>query len=77
MNFASSSSIVTARGRTVSIARSLYRGELDVLEHAGGPALTALWWGPLVEVRPGDRLRTFPTPLGVMVESVERRVERG
>jgi len=29
-----------------------------------------LWWGPVVEIHPGDRLRYFSTPVGVAVEEV-------
>jgi hypothetical protein len=33
-----------------------------------------LWWGPLLQVDPGDTLTLLPTPLGHVVEWVKKPV---
>jgi len=41
------------------------------LEHDGPPGHVELWWGPVTRVQPGDKIRCFPTSMGIMVEAVD------
>jgi hypothetical protein len=53
-----------------SVARSLWRGPLPTIVHQRGSENIPLWWGPVVQVDPGDEIVMLPTPSGYAVEDV-------
>ena len=57
-----------------SLARSLWSGPLPTAVHTGASEMIPLWWGPLLQVDPGDTLTLLPTPLGHVVEWVKKPV---
>lgn len=71
MNFATKSNHVTPSGIAVSIARTLLKGDLDTTVYEGSEGVVATWWGGACKVHRGDRIRHFPTCVGLAIESVD------
>jgi len=57
-------------GVTLSVLRTFAPDPMPLSDPCEGEGRVQLWWGPVVEIHPGDRLRCFPTPIGVAVEEV-------
>jgi len=55
-----------------SLARTLWRGALPTTTHQRATEMVALWWGPLIQVEPGDIVTLLPTSFGQVVEAVTK-----
>lgn len=62
---------------SASLARSLWSGPLPTTVHNGASEMVPLWWGPVLQVDPGDVVTLLPTPLGSVVEMVRKPVRTG
>lgn len=79
MNFATTHSHQSQHGTNVAFCRAMTPPEQIETGKVDRFTVFDLWWGPeKISARPGDTVTLFPTPLGIMVEKVERRdtVER-
>lgn len=55
-----------------SVTRSLLRPDgMQSVVHDGPPSTTCTWWGAAMEVKAGDRIHYFQSPVGICVEWVE------
>ena len=57
---------------TASVARSLWSGPLPVMRHERASEVVHLWWGPVLQVDPGDEVTLLPTPIGSVVDGVRK-----
>ncbi len=44
---------------------------LQAVTYQGEPHRMQMWWGPVFELRDGDKLHGFATPYGLAIESHE------
>lgn len=60
-----------ARMWVASLTRTIGKEPLRQMRHEFDEGRVLLWWGPVVEVKPGDRIYYFNSPSGIEVEWVE------
>jgi len=54
----------------VALWRALTTPHMQLTRPMAVPGAAVLWWGAIIAVQPGDRVRYFVTPWGMALEAV-------